>query len=83
MNLSVLAFAIGSIVFMLLLAAGLVYYIRRALQIRAALAPGWSFDRDEQPIRFWLQLAVVAWAAINCLAKAISAIFILGRLPHF
>ena len=67
------------IAMMLLLAAGLVYYIRISLKRRAALGLGWDFDRDEQPILFWLQIAVAGWGVFLIVGNVAAAVI---KLPQ-
>ena len=69
-----------SSVMMLLLAAGLVYYIRISLKRRAALGLGWDFDRDEQPVLFWLQVAVAGWGVFLIVGNVIAAVINFSRM---
>jgi hypothetical protein len=64
----------------LLIAAGLVYYIHRALKLRVAMAPGWSFERDRQPFLYWLQVGAVGWFALETLARLVLAVVVLAKL---
>ena len=73
MNPALVAFAAFSMVFWLLIVAGFLYYIRISLKKRVAIAPGWSFDRDEQPVRFWVQISVAGFAALKIMAEIVLA----------
>ena len=64
----------------LMFAAGLTYYVRIALKSRTALGLGWHFDRDDQPIRYWMQITVVAGATLDQLAKVWLAAVALTNL---
>jgi hypothetical protein len=68
------------VIFNLLIIAALAYYVYRALKQRAALAPGWSFDRDQQPFLFWLQVCAVGLFALWTAAKLMVGLVKLTQL---
>ena len=78
-NATILIVGFFSSAIALLMIAGLLYYLRRSLQIRAAVGPGWDFDRDEQPIRYWLQLAVVAYFVVDQVVRVVIGIVALWK----
>ena len=80
MRTPILFALVPAVAFSLLMIAGLVYYIYRALKLRAAIAPGWSFDRDQQPFLFWLQVGVAGCFALKLAAQLVLGLIMLSRM---
>lgn len=66
--------AAASVVVTFLVVCGLFYYVIVSIQRRCAMAPGWHFDRDVQPVRFWLQISIALFIALQQLAKLVLAL---------
>ena len=55
------------VAFNLLMALVLTAYLRSSVRSRAAVGLWWDFLRDQEPIRYWSQLALVALAILESL----------------
>ena len=75
---------IAAALFSMVLAAGicvgLSYYIYRSVRRRSAIGLGWDFDRDTQPVLFWLQLGLVAMFVVSELVRLFGGLAAMARL---
>ena len=55
----------------LLIALALAGYVRASLRSRAAVGLWWDFDRDDEPVRFWLWLIFIGVWVISSIGRGI------------
>ena len=65
---------VATLLFNVVVAVALAAYLRNSLRNRAAVGLWWDFLRDEEPIRYWIQLGIVALAIVNALSTFLKLI---------
>ena len=80
MNLAFLIAGLVGVLTYALAALAFAFHASVSLQSGFATGLGWTFGRDTQPIRFWVQVAAASLFALFFLLQIVRGIWALSRI---